>query len=195
MPQDNIPDSQERKLEPYHYEAMIRAEVEKRLTEEKERTNTQHNVPRDYPEPQSQPLVQPNYPGWPTPGQPGGYPMAQPQQYYSGQLPAYQQPPQSYPPAYYQPQPLPYYPPPPAPAPVVNVVVQNTNVNQNINRNYTGRRYYRQGGISGANIIYFLLLGWMFGGTWAFVGLCLLPFNARSAQLVFRQAYFLAFLA
>lgn len=212
MSQENIPNPEERKLEPYHYEAMIRAEVEKRMAIEKERTSSQNIVPRDFPEPQSQPLAYPTNSGWPVPGQqvqPGQYPLAQPQpgptqpqppQYYSGQLPAYQQPqPQPQPPAYYQPQPMPqpYYAPPPQPPgqPVINVVVQNSSVNQNVNRNYVGRGYgHVHGHIGCFNVCYFLIIGWALGLTVAMAGLCVLPFSRSAGDDIMRMAFFLAFL-
>lgn len=152
----------------------------------------QQIMPNEY----SQPIVQPNGSAWPAPGQTGNYPTQQPQ-YYSGPLPAYQQP-QAQPPVYYQPQPQPVYyqPAPPPPAPVVNVVVQNTNVNQNVNRHY----YYRRRrathkGIGPINILYFLFIGWALGMTVAMFGLCVLPFSRSAGDAFMRSAFFLAFLA
>lgn len=206
MSQENIPAPEERKLEPYHYEAMVRAEVEKRLAAEKERTSTQNLVSRNFQETPYQQIIQPTNPTWPMPGQTGNYPVAQPytypsqpQQYYSGQLPAYQQPqPQAQTAPYYQPQPQPYYAPPPQPPaqPVVNVVVQSTNVNQNVNRNYNGRRYgHSHGHIGCFNVCYFLLFGWALGLSVAFAGLCVLPFSREASDSIMRLAFFLAFLA
>ena len=175
---------EERKLEPYHYEAMIRAEVEKRLAEEKKaQTNSQPNYPPAYYESPPPHLAQQQPTGFLNPTQQYYPPQTpQPQQYQSGPLP-YQQP--------YQQQPQPYYPPP---APVVNVIVQNTNVNQNVH-GYYGRRYYRKQTDSGlANVVYFLLIGWCLGLSWAFVGICVLPFSRSASNEIFKQAVFLAFL-
>jgi hypothetical protein len=202
MSQENTPNPEERKLEPYHYEAMIRAEVEKRLAAEREKTGSQEIISRTTSETQYQQSAQPANPTWPAPNQPGNMPAqpyqypAQPQQYYSGQLPAYQQP-QPQPPAYYQPQPQPYYPPQQPPAqPVINVVVQNSNVNQNVNRNYYSRRYTRAHGHIGCfNVCYFLLIGWALGLSAACVGICVLPFSKTAGDEIMRLAFFLAFLA
>jgi hypothetical protein len=209
QPQDKNEPKEERKLQPYHYEAMIRAEVEKRLAAQKT------------PDPPSQPIYPPAYyesppphlarqplTGFPGPLQQSGQPFMPPQpnnsnhypQAYqqSGQLPYYPQPyQQPYPPQYSQPQPPPYYPPPPA-QPQINVVVQNTNVNQNVNRNYL-RAGYRgraaHGHIGCFNFCYFIFIGWMLGMCWGFVGLCVLPFNRVVGDSIMRQAFFLAFLA
>lgn len=214
MSEDNNEPKEERKLEPYHYEAMIRAEVEKRVAAEKEKTGTQNIVPRPFQEPQSQPLYPPSHyespppylaqqpqSGFPVPGQqsqPQPYYQTpqQPQQYQSGPIPyplQYQQPQQQ---PYYQPQPQqqPYYQQPPAQQPVINVVVQNTNVNRNsVRGGYYGRAAH--GHIGCFNVCYFLFIGWALGMTWGFVGLCVLPFDRRAADAIFKQAFFLAFLA
>jgi hypothetical protein len=181
--QDSNEPKEERKLEQYHYEAMIRAEVEKRLAAEKKlETLSQPIYPPAYYESPPPPVVPQQQTGSFQPQQ--YYPnQAQPQQYQSGPLP-YQQP-------YQQPQ---YYQQPPV-APIINVVVQNTNVNQNVNQGYYGRRYYRRQSNTGlANVVYFLLLGWMFGLSWGFVGLCVLPFNRSLSNTIFKQAVFLAIL-
>jgi hypothetical protein len=198
------PDPSERKLEPYHYEAMIRAEVEKRMAAEKEKTGTQNVVPRPYQEPPSQQSIQPAAYGFPAPGQVGPtlpqpyYPQqTRPeQQYQSGPLPSYQQQLQQQAQPYYQPQPQPqpFYQQPPA-QPSINVVVQNTNVNQNRNYVRGGYGHAAHGHIGCFNICYFLLIGWALGLTWALVGLCVLPFSRPAGDMIMRQAFFLAFLA
>jgi hypothetical protein len=202
MAQDSDEPKEERKLEPYHYEAMIRAEVEKRLAAEKQaEVISQPPSPPVYYE-SPPPHLAPQQPttGFPIPyQQPGQYPAQQTGQYYPGQIQPqqYQSGPIPYPQQYSQPQPQPYYQPPPA-QPVINVVVQNTNVNQN--RNYVrGGGYYRRsaahGHIGCFNVCYFLFIGWALGMTWGFVGLCLLPFDRRAADAIFRQTFFLSFLA
>jgi hypothetical protein len=203
MAQDSDEPKEERKLEPYHYEAMIRAEVEKRMAAEKKpEPQTQPGLPPAYYE--SPYLAQQPQPGFPAPGQQTGSYQPQPyyqnpqqpQQYQSGPIP-YQQPqPQPYPQPYYQPQPQPYYQQPPA-QPVINVVVQNSSVNNNVNRNYVRGGYGRaaHGHIGCFNICYFLFIGWFLGLSWAFVGLCVLPFSRPVGDMLMKQAFFLAFLA
>ncbi len=207
--EDNNDPKEERKLEPYHYEALIRAEVEKRLAaEKKSEAASQPIYPPAYYESPPPHLAQQPLTGFPGPiQQPGQYPMPpqqynpnQPSQAYqqSGQLPYYPQPyQQPYPQQYSQPQPQPYYQQPPA-QPQINVVVQNTNLNQNVNRNYLQAGYRGRaahGHIGCFNFCYFIFIGWMLGMCWGFVGLCVLPFNRALGDSILRQAFFLAFLA
>jgi hypothetical protein len=127
--------------------------------------------------------------------QTGQYPMQQTGHYYSGQAQPqqYQSGPLPYPQQY--PQPQPYYQQPPA-APVINVVVNTNNVNQNVNTNYNrnGYRYTRHGSIGFANIVYFLLIGWCLGLTWAIVAIFATILNSDLGNTMMRQAFFLAFL-
>ncbi len=203
MTQDNNEPKEERKLEPYHYEAMIRAEVEKRLAAEKQAgvISQPINPPAYYESPP--PHLAPQQPatGFPSPYQQSGqYPMQQTGQYYPGQVQPqqYQSGPIPYPQQYPQPyqQPQPYYQQPPA-APVINVVVNTNNVNQNVNQNYNARRYAyvrTHSSIGFANIVYFLLIGWCLGLTWAIVAVFATILNSDLGNIMMRQAFFLAFL-
>ncbi len=195
-PQDNSVPKEERSLEAYHIEAMIKAEVDKRLAAEKlaQASSPQpHYPPAYYESPSQQQLAQQQNHGFPSPTHHPAAGTFQPQPYYPNQNQPQSQGFQTSPIPYQQSyQPPTYYQQQPQAQPVINVVVNTNNVNQNVNHN--GYGHYGHGHIGLANLVYFLLFGWCLGLTWGFLALIATLFNAKLGSEMLRQALFLAFL-